>query len=76
VTEIVYQYRVSWRRDNFHAKAEDRVRMFSSEGRARAFLEKLKGPGRPGRPDRSPLTVLRLDRRAVGEWEPAPWAPR
>ncbi len=69
-TEIIYQFRVTWRRSDFSPKTGDRVKTFSSEGRALAFLAKLKGPGR------APLTVARLDRRRVGPWEPVPWAPR
>ncbi len=45
-TEIIYQFRVTWRRSDFSPKTGDRVKTFSSEGRALAFLAKLKGPGR------------------------------
>ncbi len=61
---VKYEYRVVYRRDDWRDASTNGIKIFENEHRALAYVELLKS----GRPDLSPLTFIRLERRVVGPW--------
>lgn len=63
-----YEYRVTWRREEWRPETCDQIRKFDREQDLTKFVAKLRGEKRP---DLSPLTRLEVTRRPVGPWEAA-----
>lgn len=61
-----YEYRVIWRRRDWSRGTQTKSRTFARQGDADRHYGKLSAGNRP---DLSPLSVLRYERRPVGAWE-------
>jgi len=62
------EWRVIYRRAAWGPNTRPENRVFQSEHVMRRFVARLTNPA--GRPHLSPVSLLRIDRRQVGPWEP------
>ena len=65
----LWEYRVTWTRKGWarDGKHGANRRVFDTLGAAQRFLGRLTGPDRP---ELAPFSMLQLERRPVGAWEP------
>ncbi len=61
----LFEYRVSWRREEWSPSTQTKTRTFGTWPGAARFLARLLSDGRP---DLSTVCALRVDRRHVDAW--------
>lgn len=61
-----YEYRVTWRREDWGPNTSDQSRIYSTYDAAARMVDKLRSDGRP---DLSPIVKLDIAHREVGSWQ-------
>lgn len=61
-----FEWRVRWRRASWQRSTATKSRAFAREHDATVFIARLEAA-----PDHSPVVLLEVSKRTVGDWQPA-----